>query len=121
MQETNELSITPTLSPSYEVYTVYAGRVLCQICFTGYLKKKVKREKPDKISNIEHFKETALHWKNCSYEYKRVYALVDWKKREKMTHKAGKEHCFRKVFLFQKRKKLQRKHVFLMTLMKTLF
>ena len=94
MQKTNELNITPTLSPSYEVYTVYTGRVLCQMCFTGYLKKKVKREKPDKISNIEHFKETALHWKNCSYEYKRVYALVDWKKGEKTTHKACKGTLF---------------------------
>ena len=83
MQETNELSITPTLSPSYEVYTVYTGRVLCQICFTGYLKKKVKREKPDKTSNIEHFKETALHWKNCSYNTKAYMHLLIGKKGKK--------------------------------------
>ena len=78
MQETDKLNATPPLSPSYEGRpAVYTGRVLCQICFTGCLKKNVKREKLEKTSNIEHFKETALRWKNCNYEYKRVHALVD--------------------------------------------
>ena len=52
------------------------------------LKKNVKREKLEKISSIEYFKETALRWKNCSYEYKRVNALFDWEKGEKIAHKA---------------------------------
>ena len=52
------------------------------------LKKNVKREKLEKISRIEYFKETALRWKNCSYEYKRVHALFDWEKGEKIAHKA---------------------------------
>ena len=78
IQETGELTVTPPLSPSYEGRpAVYTGRVLCQICFTGCLKKNVKREKLEKIPNIKHFKETVLRWKNCSYEYKRVHALVD--------------------------------------------
>ena len=77
-QETDELNVTPPLSPSCEGRpAVYTGRVLCQICFTGCLKKNVKREKLEKIPNIKHFKETVLRWKNCSYEYKRVHALVD--------------------------------------------
>ena len=32
----------------------------------------------------------ALHWKNCSYEYKRVHAIVDWGKGENIAHKACK-------------------------------
>ena len=108
MQETDELNVTPPLSPSYEGrLAVYTGRVLCQICFTCCLKKNVKREKLEKISNIEHFKEIALRWKNCSYEYKKVHAFVDWEKRKKWRIKPAKEHSLRKVLLFQKRKKLQ--------------
>ena len=39
---------------------VYTGRVLCQICFTGCLKKNVKREKLEKylilnISKKQHY------------------------------------------------------------------
>ena len=85
----------------------HTGRVLCQLFFTGCLKKNVRREKLEKISNVEHFKETALRWKNCCYEYKRVHALVDWGKGEKWRIKPAKEHSLRKVFLFQKTKKLQ--------------
>ena len=55
-----------------------------------YIKKNVRKEKLEKISNIEYFKETALRWKNCSYENKNVLALVEWEKREKMAHKACK-------------------------------
>ena len=61
MQETDELNVTPPLSPSYKGSpAVHTGRVLCQICLTGCLKKNLKREKLEKISNIEYFKETAL-------------------------------------------------------------
>ena len=42
---------------------------------------------------------------DCSYEYKRVHALVDWKKWEKMTHKACKGKFFNKSFLISKEKK----------------
>ena len=81
MQEPDKLNVTPPLSPSYAGRSaVYTGRVLHQICFTGCLKKNVKRERFEKISNIEHFKETALCWKNCRYEYKRVHAIVEWEK-----------------------------------------
>ena len=91
MQETDELNVTPPLSPSYKGRpTVYTGRVFCQICFKGCLKKNVKREKLEKISSIEHFKETALRLKNCSYEYKRVHAFIDWEKGKKMAHRAYK-------------------------------
>ena len=108
MEETDELNVTPALSPSYEGSpAVYNGRVLCQICFTGCLKKNVKREKLEKISNIEHFKETALRWKNCGYEYKRVNELIDWEKGGEMAHKACKGTFFKEVFLFQKKKKQQ--------------
>ena len=34
-----------------------------------------KRERLENVSNIEHFKETTLHWKNC-HEYKMVYTLI---------------------------------------------
>ena len=71
------------------------------------LKKNVKREKLEKISNIEYFKGTALRWKNCSYEYKRVNAFVESEKGEKMAYKAYKGTFFTEIFLFQKRKKLQ--------------
>ena len=64
----------------------------------------MKREKLEKISNIEHFKETALRWKNCSYEYKRVHALVDWEKGGKMAHKACKGTFFKESFLISKEK-----------------
>ena len=53
-------------------------------------KKNVRKEKLEKISNIEYFKETALRWKNCSYENKKAHALVEWEKGEKMAHKACK-------------------------------
>ena len=67
----------------------------------------MKREKLEKISNIEHFKETALRWKNCGYEYKRVNELIDWEKGGEMAHKACKGTFFKEVFLFQKKKKQQ--------------
>ena len=67
----------------------------------------MKREKLEKISNIEYFKGTALRWKNCSYEYKRVNAFVESEKGEKMAYKAYKGTFFTEIFLFQKRKKLQ--------------
>ena len=105
MQETDELNVTPPLSPSYEGRpAVYTGRVLCQICFTGCLKKNVKREKLEKISNIEHFKETAFRWKNCSYEYKRAHALADCRKVEKMMHKTCKGTFSKEIFVFSKEK-----------------
>ena len=110
------------------------------------------------VSNIEHFKEIALRWRNslhkkcsftlrislvnpqfpadlftlteeilngklhflwsdCSYEYKRVHALVDWKK---WRIKPAKENSLMKVFLFQKRKTLWLEQVLLITLMKIL-
>ena len=95
MQETDELNVTPPLSPSYKGRPAkYTGCVLCQICFKGCLKKNVKREKFEKISNIEYFKWTALHWKNCSFEYKREHALVDWENGKKMAHKAYKGTLF---------------------------
>ena len=105
MQETDEINVTPPPSPSYAGKSaVCTGRVLCQICFTGCLKKNVKREKLKKISNIEHFKETALRWKNCSYEFKRVHALVDYEKGEKMAHKSCKGTFFKENFLISKEK-----------------
>ena len=46
MLDTDELNVTPPLSPSYGGRpAVYTGCVLCQICFIGCLKKNVKREK----------------------------------------------------------------------------
>ena len=57
-----------------------------------------------KIFNIEHFKETALRWKNCSYKYKRVNALVDSENGEKMAHKACKGTLFKESFLISKEK-----------------
>ena len=60
-----------------------------------YIKKNVRKEKLEKISNIEYFKETALRWKNCSYENKNVHALVEWEKGEKMAHKACKGTFFK--------------------------
>ena len=46
IQETGELTVTPPLSPSYEGRpAVYTGRVLCQIWFTGCLKKKREERK----------------------------------------------------------------------------
>ena len=61
MQETDELNVTPPLSPSYEGSpALYTGRVLCQLCFTGCLKKNVKREKLEKLSNVEHFKRNSI-------------------------------------------------------------
>ena len=60
-----------------------------------YIKKNVRKEKLEKILNIEYFKETALRWKNCSYENKNVHALVEWEKGEKMAHKASKGTFFK--------------------------
>ena len=61
MLETDVLNVIPPLSPSYEgTPAVYTGCILCQICFT----------------NIKYFKEAALHWKNCSYQYKRVHVFL---------------------------------------------
>ena len=64
----------------------------------------MKREKLEKISNIEHFKETAFRWKNCSYEYKRAHALADCRKVEKMMHKACKGTFSKEIFVFSKEK-----------------
>ena len=61
MLETDVPNVTPPLSPSYEGRpAVYTGCVLCQICFTGCLKKNVKREKREKylvlnISKKQHY------------------------------------------------------------------
>ena len=91
MIETDKLNVKPPLSPTYKGRpAVYTGCVSCHICFTGCLKKNVKRQKLEKISSIEYFKETALRLKNCSYEYKRVHAFFDWEKGEKIAHKACK-------------------------------
>ena len=57
-----------------------------------------------KKSNIEHFKETILCWKNCSYECKRVHALVDWEKEEKMAQKACKITFSKEGFLILREK-----------------
>ena len=60
---------------------LYTLDVFCvRYTFTGCLNKNVKREKLEKMSNIEHFKETALRCKNYSYECKRVHESVDWEK-----------------------------------------
>ena len=66
------------------------------------LKKECEERKTylKKLTNIEYFKETALCWKSCSYEYKRLHALVDWEKTGKWRVKPAKEHSLRKVFLF---------------------
>ena len=89
MLETDVLNVIPPLSPSYEGRpAVYTGCVLCQICFTS----------------IKHFKEAALHWKNCSYEYKRVHALVYWGKGEKIVHKACNWTFCKKSVLISKEK-----------------
>ena len=89
MLETDVLNVIPPLSPSYKRRpAVYTGCVLCQICFTS----------------IKHFKEAALHWKNCSYEYKRVHAIFDWEKGEKIAHKAWKKTFFKESFLISKEK-----------------
>ena len=61
MLETDVLNVTPPLSLSYKGRpAVYTGCVLCQICFTGCLKKNVKREKLEKylvlnISKKQHY------------------------------------------------------------------
>ena len=121
MKETDELNVTPLLSPSYEGKpAVYTGRVLCQICSTGCLKKTVNREKLEKIPNIEHFKETALRWKTVVMITKGYMHLLIWKKGKKWCIKPAKEHYLREVFLFQNRKKLQLWQVFLITLMQML-
>ena len=65
-------------------------------------KEREERKIWTKISNIGHFKETALHWKNCSYEYKRVQVLVDWRKGAKMAHKACKGTLLQESFLVSK-------------------
>ena len=44
-------------------------------------------------------------WNDCSYEYKRVHALADWKKWEKMAHKVCKGKFFNESFLISKEKK----------------
>ena len=54
------------------------------------------------MSNTEHFKETTLRWKSCSYEYKRVDEFVDWEKGEKVAHKACKRTFFMERFLISK-------------------
>ena len=87
MEETDELNVTPALSPSYEGSpAVYTGRVLCQICFTGCLKKNVKREKLEKISNIEHLN------------------LLIGKKGGKWHIKPAKEHSLRKFSYFKRKR-----------------
>ena len=97
MQEIDELTVTPPLSPSYEGRpTVYTRRVLCQIC----LKKNVKGEKLEKIPNIEHFKETVLRWKTIVMNTKGHMHLLIEKKGKKWRIKPGKKHSLRKVFLF---------------------
>ena len=80
----------------------------------------MKREKLKKISNIEHLKETALRWKNCSYEYQRVHARVDWEKGQKMAHKACKGTFFKESFLISKEKEAATVASLSITLMKIL-
>ena len=99
MQETDELNATPPLSTSYEGRpAVYTGLVLCQICYTSCLKKNVKREKLEKIHNIEHFKERALRWKNCTSGF--MHLLIG--KRGEMAHKNCRRTFFKESFLILK-------------------
>ena len=105
MQETDELNVTPPLSPSYERGP---GCILCQICFTDCLKKNVKREKREKkylILNIS--KKHHYAGKTVVMDTKGYMHLLIGKKGKNWRIKPAKEHSLRKVFLFQKRKKLQ--------------
>ena len=50
-------------SQRYTLFTIY-GDMFCML-----VKEKLEKRKFEKISSIEHFKETARHWKNYCHEF----------------------------------------------------
>ena len=111
MEETNnpddsDAFTPPVCSPTFQGRPkVYTGRILCQICFTGCLKKNVKRNKFEKITNLANFKAFAERWKMCDHMYNKVHSLVDWNNTDvKMAHKACKGNFFKESYLSSQHK-----------------
>ena len=56
---------------------VKKGRKLCIICFSGTMKKNVKRTILQKITDINSYKQRSLLWTKYGHSYSKVYKTVD--------------------------------------------
>ena len=66
-----------------------------RFCFTGDVRKNKKRQKFEKISDVELFKNGASKWQEVDHSYKDVYHTVDWSsKDDKYAHKGCKSEFF---------------------------
>ena len=54
--------------------TVFAGRVTCQICFISMERNKIKRNKFERINDINKFQTYSQRWYKTHHDdYKRVF------------------------------------------------
>ncbi len=82
--------------PTFRSSHVYSGHITCQICFMTCDKRHLRRNKYEKIVNVERFKQYALRWETVSHAYNTVYKSVNWTdSAQKWAHKACKG-CFLK-------------------------
>ncbi len=101
-REMMSASCTPSTSgaslhqPTFRSSHVYSGHITCQICFMTCDKRHLRRNKYEKIVNVERFKQYALRWETVSHAYNTVYKSVNWTdSAQKWAHKACKG-CFLK-------------------------
>ena len=59
---------------------VEKGSKLYINCFSGFMKKNVKRANLQKISDISSNQQIALLWTKYEHSYSKVYKAVDWGK-----------------------------------------
>ena len=86
--------------PEFETRVIEKGRLYCQICFVGCLKRHKGRTKLEKITDLASFKFYSEKWKSVGHKYNEIFGFVDWNKTdEKYAHKACKSTFFKESFL----------------------
>ena len=86
--------------PEFETRVIDKGRLYCQICFVGCLKKHKGRTKLEKITDLASFKFYSEKWKSVGHKYNKIFGFVDWNNTdEKYAHKACKSTFFKESFL----------------------
>ena len=94
--------------------TVFARRVTCQICFISVERNKIKRNKFERINDINKFQTYSQTWYKTHHDdYKRVFSLVDWSqlnsKKEIWGHKSCKGKFFQETFISSYEEKYREK------------
>ena len=101
---TTKFSTTPnrgTLQQKLQPFTVYHGRITCQICFVFIIwQKNIKRGNFQKLADFCRFKEVAEASEKVLHEYNKTNQMVNWQDfEEKWAHKACKGKFFNNEFL----------------------